>query len=128
MRGSDGEKNPTNPDFAVASAPTRVGGLVSVRLSREIAGCRSSQALLGRITLKVQRDGRPVTLTVTADGTDATVSHVGAALLADTADRLGLTRSLSRELAGLRQRRSAHDPGRVVRDLAVMLADERRRA
>src|SRR4051812_24764881 len=30
---------------------------------------------------------------------------------------------LSRELAGLRRRRSAYDPGRVVRDLAVMLAD-----
>jgi len=73
--------------------------------------------------LKVQRDGRAFTVTVTADGTDATVSHVGAALLAGTADRLGLTRALSRELAGLRQRRSAHDPGRVVRDLAVMLAD-----
>jgi hypothetical protein len=51
------------------------------------------------------------------------VSHVGAALLADTADRLGLTAALSRELDGLRRRRSAHDPGRVVRDLAVMLAD-----
>jgi len=71
----------------------------------------------------VQREGRPVTLTVTADGTDATVSHVGAALLADAADRLGLTAALSRELARLRQRRSPHDPGRVVRDLAVMLAD-----
>jgi hypothetical protein len=73
--------------------------------------------------LKVQRDGRPVTLTVTADGSDATVSHVGAALLAETADRLGLTRALSCGLGGLRQRRSAHDPGGVVRDLAVMLAD-----
>ena len=60
---------------------------------------------------------------MTADGTDATVSHVGAALLADAADCLGLTAALSRELAGMRQRRSAHDPGRVVRDLAVMLAD-----
>jgi len=30
---------------------------------------------------------------------------------------------LSRALAGVRQRRSKHDPGRVVRDLAVMLAD-----
>jgi Transposase DDE domain group 1 len=73
--------------------------------------------------LKVQRDRRPVTLTVTADGTDSTVSHVGAALLAETADRLGLTAALSRELSGLRRRRSAHDPGCVVRDLAVMLAD-----
>jgi hypothetical protein len=73
--------------------------------------------------LKVQRDGRPVTVTVTADGSDATVSHVGAALLVDVADRLGLTRALSRELAVLRQRRSPHDPGRVLRDLAVVLAD-----
>jgi hypothetical protein len=73
--------------------------------------------------LKVQRDGRPITVTVTADGDDQTVSHAGAALLAECADRLGLTRALSGALAGLRQRRSGHDPGRVVRDLAVMLAD-----
>jgi len=73
--------------------------------------------------LKVQRGGREVTLTVTADGTEAVVSHVGAALVAETADRLELTAALSRELSALRQRRSPHDPGRVVRDLAVMLAD-----
>jgi hypothetical protein len=73
--------------------------------------------------LKVQRDGRPVTVTVVADGDDQTVTHAGAALLAEAADRLGLTRALSDGLAGLRQRRSGHDPGRVVRDLAVMLAD-----
>jgi len=71
----------------------------------------------------VQRDGRQVTLTVTADGDDQTVSHAGAALLADAADRVGLTAALSGGLGGLRRRRSAHDPGRVVRDLAVMLAD-----
>jgi hypothetical protein len=73
--------------------------------------------------LKVQRDGRPVTLTVTADGDEQTVSHAGAALLAECADRLGLTGALSAGLAGLRERRGRHDPGRVVRDLAVMLAD-----
>jgi hypothetical protein len=73
--------------------------------------------------LKVQRDGRSMTLTVTADGDEQTVSHAGAALLAEAADRLGLTTALSGELAALRQRRSPHDPGRVVRDLAVMLAD-----
>lgn len=39
------------------------------------------------------------------------------------ADRLGLTGALSAGLAGLRERRSGHDPGRVIRDLAVMLAD-----
>ena len=34
-----------------------------------------------------------------------------------------MTRELSRALAGLRERRRRHDPGRVIRDLAVMLAD-----
>jgi hypothetical protein len=51
------------------------------------------------------------------------VSHAGSALLAQVADKLGLTRSLSLRLAGLKQRRRGHDPGRVIRDLAVMLAD-----
>jgi hypothetical protein len=51
------------------------------------------------------------------------VSHAGSALLAQVADRLGLTRALSMRLAGLKQRRRGHDPGRVIRDLAVMLAD-----
>ena len=51
------------------------------------------------------------------------MSHAGAALLAEAADRLGLTDALSRALAPVRERRGRHDPGRVVRDLAVMLAD-----
>jgi hypothetical protein len=51
------------------------------------------------------------------------VSHAGAGLLAETADRLGLTDALSRALAPMRERRGGHDPGRIVRDLAVMLAD-----
>ena len=34
-----------------------------------------------------------------------------------------LTRELSDALVGVRERRGRHDPGRVVRDLAVMLAD-----
>jgi hypothetical protein len=51
------------------------------------------------------------------------VSHAGAALLAEAADRLALTDALSGALAGMRERRGRHDPGRVVRDLAVMLAD-----
>jgi hypothetical protein len=71
----------------------------------------------------VQHDGRQVTVTVAADGDDQTVNHAGAALLAETADRLGLTRALAAELARLRRRRAGHDPGRVIRDLAVMLAD-----
>ena len=72
--------------------------------------------------MRVQRDGRDFTVDVTADG-EGLVSHAGSALLAQVADKTGLTRALSRCLAGMKQRRSGHDPGRVVRDLAVMLAD-----
>jgi hypothetical protein len=72
--------------------------------------------------LRVQRDGRGFTVDVAPDG-DGLVSHAGAALLAEAADRLGLTDALSRALAPMRERRCKHDPGRVVRDLAVMLAD-----
>jgi hypothetical protein len=59
---------------------------------------------------------------VAADGAGL-VSHAGAALLAEVADRVGLTRELSRALVGVADRRRRHDPGRVIRDLAVMLAD-----
>ena len=62
------------------------------------------------------------TVEVTADGAGL-VSHAGAVLLVELADRVGLTGGLSDALAGTRERRSAHDPGRVLRDLAVMLAD-----
>jgi hypothetical protein len=51
------------------------------------------------------------------------VSHAGSALVAQVADTLGLTRALSRRLGAVKQRRRGHDPGRVIRDLAVMLAD-----
>jgi hypothetical protein len=70
----------------------------------------------------VQRDGRNVTVEVMSDG-EGLVSHAGSALLAQIADKSGLTRALSVRLAGLKQRDAGHDPGRVVRDLAVMLAD-----
>ena len=72
--------------------------------------------------MKVMRDGRPVTVEVTADGAGL-VSHAGTALLAQVADKLGLTGALSLRLAVLKQRRRGHDPGRVIRDVAVMLAD-----
>jgi hypothetical protein len=72
--------------------------------------------------LRVQRDGRSFTVDVSADG-EGLVSHAGAALLARVADKTGLTRALSAQLSGLRERRGGHDPGRVVRDVAVMLAD-----
>ena len=72
--------------------------------------------------MRVQRDRRRFTVEVSADG-DGLVSHAGSGLLAELADRSGLTSALSRGLARVRERRSGHDPGRVVRDLAVMLAD-----
>jgi hypothetical protein len=68
------------------------------------------------------RDGRRVTVEVTADGAGL-VSHAGTALVAQVAERVGLTSALSLRLAGVKQRRRGHDPGRVIRDLAVMLAD-----
>lgn len=50
-------------------------------------------------------------------------SHVGTRLLADVADAAGVTAAYAEALAGVRERRSRHDPGRVLTDLAVMLAD-----
>src|ERR1039458_2803824 len=67
-------------------------------------------------------EGRFFTVDVAADG-EGLVSHAGAALLAEVADRVGLTRELSRALAGVRERRGRHDRGRVIRDLVVMLAE-----
>jgi Transposase DDE domain group 1 len=59
---------------------------------------------------------------VTIDGRGV-VSHAGTRLLADVADATGVSAALSDALAGLRERRSGHDPGRVLTDVAVMLAD-----
>ena len=72
--------------------------------------------------MKVMRDERPVTVEVTSDGAGL-VSHAGTALVAQVADKVGLTQALSARLAGIKQRRRGHDPGRVIRDLAVMLVD-----
>jgi hypothetical protein len=72
--------------------------------------------------LRVQRDGRDFKVVVAPDG-EGLVSHAGSALLAQVADKTGLTGALSLGLLDLKQRRSGHDQGRVIRDLAVMLAD-----
>jgi len=65
--------------------------------------------------------GRP-RLAVTADGTGA-VSHAGTRLLADLADASTLTGRLSAALGRLARAQTAHDPGRVLADLAVAIAD-----
>src|SRR5207245_8163230 len=77
---------------------------------------------LRRFTLKVIGNATFRTVDVVADGTGLS-SRAGTALLALTAQRLGLTDGLSGALAGARERRSSHDPGRVLCDLAVMAAD-----
>lgn len=59
---------------------------------------------------------------VRADGIGLS-SRAGTALLPLVADRLGVTGALGWALGETRERRSAHDPGRVFCDLAVMLAD-----
>jgi len=52
----------------------------------------------------------------------ALTSRAGTALLSALADRLGLSAALSAALR-VHSRKVRHEPGRVARDLAVMLAD-----
>jgi hypothetical protein len=61
-------------------------------------------------------------LAVTVGGRGV-VNHAGARLLADVADAVGLTEALSAAMAPTKQRCRGHDRGRVLVDLAVMLAD-----
>ena len=72
--------------------------------------------------MKVKRTSRRSTLIVTTDGAGL-ASHAGSAALTELADRLGWTAALSAGMAPTRRRRWAHDPGRVVRDLIVSIAD-----
>jgi len=73
-------------------------------------------------TRKVKTQTTSQTVEVRADG-EGLVSHAGALLLVELADRLGFTAGLSGAMAPTRERRSAHDPGVVLRDLAVAVAD-----
>jgi hypothetical protein len=60
-----------------------------------------------------------------AEGEDggSTAAGGSAVLLADVADKSTLTAQLAEELAGLRKSRARHDPGRVLVDMAVAVAD-----
>jgi hypothetical protein len=73
-------------------------------------------------TSVVNRSRAAQRVVVTGDG-KGVASHAGALLLAELADRVGLTEGLSAAMAHTRRRRSAHDPGVVLAHLAVMLAD-----
>ncbi len=73
-------------------------------------------------TPKVKAKALAAKVEVTADG-EGLVSHAGAFLLSELADRIGLTKALTEAMAPTRVRRSAHDPGVVLRDLCVSIAD-----
>jgi hypothetical protein len=70
----------------------------------------------------VQSTGSRPKVVVTG-GARGVVGHAGTRLLTDLADKTGLTRSFIQALGLDRLRRSAHEPGRVAVDLAVLLAD-----
>ena len=70
--------------------------------------------------MKTQTTRQTVEVTADAEGI---VSHAGARLLVELADRSGLATALSQAMAPTRERRSAHDPGVVLRDLIVSIAD-----
>jgi hypothetical protein len=72
--------------------------------------------------MRVKRLELVESVQIVADA-DRLTSRAGTALLVGLADRVGLTGALSEAMGGLRQRRSRHDPGRTLRDLAVMVAD-----
>jgi hypothetical protein len=61
-------------------------------------------------------------ITVAADGRGV-ASHAGSRVLVDLAGATGLDQAFGDAVGGRRQRRSAHDPGKVLTDLTVLLAD-----
>jgi hypothetical protein len=72
--------------------------------------------------MRVKRSGLVESVQIVADA-DRLTSRAGTALLVGLSDRVGLTEALSQAMRGVRKRRSRHDPGRTLRDLAVMVAD-----
>jgi Transposase DDE domain group 1 len=70
----------------------------------------------------VKRSKLPRRPLISADG-EGVANHAGSLLLHELADRLGLTRALSRACASAFRDVRVHDPGAVLRDLAVMIAD-----
>jgi hypothetical protein len=72
--------------------------------------------------LRVQATKLRLRFDITCDG-EGIAGHAGAALLAELADRLGPSRALSWRAGRGQTARHRHDAGRVLRDLAVLLAD-----
>lgn len=72
-------------------------------------------------TLRVQHNSRVVPYEVTAEATGLT-GRAGLGLVAETAKAIGATRALSEAVRGARSW-TLHDPGKVLRDVALTLAD-----
>jgi hypothetical protein len=72
--------------------------------------------------LRVQATKPLAGFEVTADG-DGLVGHAGVVLLVELADRLGLPAALDRWMGREQPGRVRHRAGKVLADLAVMLAD-----
>ena len=70
----------------------------------------------------MQATGSRVYPVVTTGGAGV-VSHAGTALLGELADRFGLSAAYGEAMYGTRRRSGGHDPGRVLVDLAVAIAD-----
>lgn len=63
--------------------------------------------------MRVRHDDRDFTVDVTADG-EGLVSHAGSALLAQVADKTGLTRALSLRLSSIKERRAGRQEARAA--------------
>ena len=82
---------------------------------------KTTHTPLRRITVQVHATTPLPHVEVSAKGPHLT-SRAGTVLLSALADRLGLTEGLTKALR-VHTRLVRHEPGRVVRDLAVLLAD-----
>jgi hypothetical protein len=84
--------------------------------------CETHKNTKEKGTSRVKRNLTRPTLSVTADGRGV-AAHAGTRLLAEMADATGLTTALSEAMAPTVERRRRHDPGRVLLDLALTVAD-----
>src|SRR5665213_3169345 len=83
---------------------------------------QDQHSLTSEGSLKVHRSRSVRRVEVTANGKNL-VSHAGTALLAELADRSGLTRAMSAAMGDCGISWHTHDPGVVLTHLAISIAD-----